>query len=134
MERGRSGAVSEPVRREVMIAAPPEAVWEALTDAGELAAWFGAEADVDVRPGGPVHFRWADGSERRGLVVEVDAPRRLVFRWRELRRSRDGLTMADATVVVFTLEREHDATRLTVTESPGLTAADPPLAMAERGR
>ena len=126
--------MAEPVRREVVIAAPPEAVWEALTDAGELAAWFGAEADVDVRPGGPVRFRWADGSERRGLVVEVDAPKRLVFRWRELRRSPEGLAMADATVVVFTLEREHDATRVTVTESRGVVAADPPLAMAERGR
>jgi len=125
--------VGEPVRREVVIAAPPETVWEALTDAGEIAAWFGAEADVDVRPGGPVRFRWADGSERRGLVVEVDAPRRLVFRWRELRRSPEGLAMADATVVVFTLERELDATRVTVTESRGVVAADPPLAMAERG-
>ena len=125
--------MGEPVRREVVIAAPPETVWEALTDAGEIAAWFGAEADVDVRPGGPVRFRWADGSERRGLVVEVDAPRRLVFRWRELRRSPEGLAMADATVVVFTLERELDATRVTVTESRGVVAADPPLAMAERG-
>ena len=57
----------------MVIAASPESVWEALTDTGELAAWFGAEADLDVRPGGPVRFRWADGTERRGLVIDVDA-------------------------------------------------------------
>jgi uncharacterized protein YndB with AHSA1/START domain len=125
--------VDDPIRREIVIAAPPETVWAALTDAGEIAAWFGAETDIDVRPGGPVRFRWADGTERRGLVVEVDAPRRLVFRWRELRRSPDGLAVADATVVAFTLERDDDATRVTVTESRGVTATDVRLAMAEQG-
>jgi uncharacterized protein YndB with AHSA1/START domain len=125
--------VDDPIRREIVIAAPPETVWAALTDAGEIAAWFGAETDIDVRPGGPVRFRWADGTERRGLVVEVDAPRRLVFRWRELRRSPDGLAVADATVVAFTLERDDAATRVTVTESRGVTGTDVRLAMAEQG-
>ena len=125
--------MEEPIQREVVVAASPETVWDALTDAGELAAWFGAEADLDVRPGGAVRFCWADGTERRGLVVEVDAPRRLAFRWRELRRSPDGLAVANTSVVVFTLEREDDATRVTVTESRGVIAEDPPLAMAERG-
>lgn len=117
----------------MVIAASPESVWEALTDTGELAAWFGAEADLDVRPGGPVRFRWADGTERRGLVIDVDAPRRLAFRWRELRRWPGGLTVADASVVVFTLEPEDDATRVTVTETSGVIATDPPLSMAEHG-
>jgi uncharacterized protein YndB with AHSA1/START domain len=125
--------VKDPIRREVVISASPETVWEALTDTGELAAWFGADADLDVRPGGPVRFRWADGTERRGLVIDVDAPRRLAFRWRELRRSPGGLTVADASVVVFTLEPEDDATRVTVTETSGVIATDPPLVMAEHG-
>jgi uncharacterized protein YndB with AHSA1/START domain len=124
--------LDDPIRREVVIAAAPETVWDALTDAGELAAWFGAEADVTLRPGGPVRFRWADGTERRGIVVEIEPPRRLVFRWRELRRSPDGLAVADATVVVFTLDREGDTTRVAVTESRGVLSDDPPLAMAER--
>jgi uncharacterized protein YndB with AHSA1/START domain len=122
-----------PIRREVVIAASPEAVWEALSDAGQLAAWFGAEADLDVRAGGAVRFRWADGTERRGLVIDVDPPHRLAFRWRELRRSPEGLTVADATVVVFTLEPEDEATRVTVTETGGVIATDPPPVMAEHG-
>jgi len=123
--------VDEPIRREVTVAASAKAVWDALTDPGELAAWFGAEAEVDLRVGGAVRFRWPDGTERRGLVVDVDPPNRLAFRWRELRNSSSGLVVADATVVAFTLEADERCTRVTVTESTGVAGADPPLAMAE---
>lgn len=123
--------VGEPIRRQVTVAAAREVVWDALTEPGELAAWFGAEAEVDLRVGGAIRFRWPDGTERRGLVVEVDPPRRLAFRWRELRTSESGLSVADATVVAFTLQAEDGGTRVTVTESSGVLAADPPLAMAE---
>jgi uncharacterized protein YndB with AHSA1/START domain len=121
--------VDEPIIREITVAAAPEVVWDALTDPGELAAWFGAEAEVDLRVGGAVRFRWADATERRGLVIEIDPPRRLAFRWRELRASNaTGLAVAEATVVEFTLEAEGPSTRVTVTESHGVLAADPGLA------
>jgi uncharacterized protein YndB with AHSA1/START domain len=123
--------VDEPIRREVTVAAAPDVVWDALTDPGELAAWFGAEAEIDLRVGGAVRFRWPDRTERRGLVIDVDPPCRLAFRWRELRTSASGLVAADATVVAFILEAEDDGTRVTVTEASGVLAADPPLAMAE---
>ncbi len=126
------------VTRQVEIEATPSAVWDALTDPQELAAWFGAEADIDLRPGGAVRFLWPDGTERRGLVIELDPPRRFAFRWRELRTSGPGLSAADATVVTFTLESQRngrrDGTRVTVTESNGILAPDAPrLAMAENG-
>ncbi len=123
--------MDEPIRREIIVDAAPEAVWGALTDPGELAAWFGADAEVDLRVGGAVRFRWPDGTERRGLVIDVDPPHRLAFRWRELRTSASGLAVADATVVAFTLDVEEGATRVAVTESSGVLAADPPHAMAE---
>ena len=122
-----------PVQREVTIAAAPKMVWAALTDPGELASWFGAEVDIDLRPGGNVHFRWPDGAERRGLVVDLDPPYRLAFRWRELRTTDTGLVSTDASVVTFVLEPDGDGTRVTVTESPGV-AADLPRAMAETPR
>jgi uncharacterized protein YndB with AHSA1/START domain len=120
----------------VRIDATLEAVWEALTDPQELAAWFGADGTIDPRSGGAVRFRWPDGTERRGLVIELVPPRRLAFRWRELRASGAGLSGAEARVVTFTLEPERaggrEGTRVTVTESNGILAADPlPLAMAE---
>lgn len=127
--------MEDQVTRHVKIDATPAVVWDAITDPRQLAAWFGAQADVDLRLGGAVRFRWPEGRpERRGLVIELDPPHRLAFRWRELRTSAVGLSAADATVVTFTLEREGDGTGITVTESNGLLAPDtPPLAMAERG-
>jgi uncharacterized protein YndB with AHSA1/START domain len=120
------------------IEAAPEAVWDAVIDPRELAAWFGADGAIDPRLGGAVRFRWSDGTERRGLVIELDPPRRLAFRWRELRPSGAGLSAAEARVVTFALEPEgsgrQQGTRVTVTESNGILAADPPpLAMAESG-
>ncbi|MGZ4110752.1 MAG: SRPBCC domain-containing protein [Actinomycetota bacterium] len=116
--------------REVTITAPPEAVWVALTDPAELSSWFGAEADVDLRPGGSVRFRWADGVERRGLVIEHDPPHRFAFRWRELRAMGSDLAASDPTVVEFVLEGTGGGTRVRVTESPGI-APDRALSMAE---
>jgi uncharacterized protein YndB with AHSA1/START domain len=121
--------VDDPVRREVTVDAAPETVWHALTRPEELAAWFGASAEVDLRVGGAVRFRWPDGTERRGLVIAVDPSRRLAFRWRELPTSGTG--SADASVVTFTLEAQGRGTRVTVTESPGVLSVDAPLAMAE---
>jgi len=123
--------VDDPITRDVTVAAPPAVVWDALTDPAELAAWFGADAEVDLRVGGAIRFRWPDSSERRGLVIDLDPPRRLAFRWRELRAGAAGLATADATVVAFTLEPDGDATRVTVTESPGVLGTEEELAMAE---
>ena len=40
------------IERTVDLAHPPGKVWAALTTAQGLAAWFGEEADIDLRPGG----------------------------------------------------------------------------------
>jgi len=126
--------MDRPIRREVRIAAAPQGVWDALSDPAELAAWFGADVQIDLRPGGAVRFAWPDGAERRGLIVDLDAPRRLAWRWRELRSTDDGLTTSDATTVEFLVEAESGGgSRVTVTESPGVLAADPP-ALAESQR
>jgi uncharacterized protein YndB with AHSA1/START domain len=123
--------MDDPITRETTVAAAPDVVWDALTDPAELAAWFCADAEVDLRVGGAIRFRWPDGSERRGLVIVLDPPRLLAFRWRELRTGDAGLAIADATVVAFTLEADGPGTRVTVTESQGVLGADGPLAMAE---
>jgi uncharacterized protein YndB with AHSA1/START domain len=131
---GRKGtSVDEAITREIFVDAAPHLVWDALTDPGELAAWFGADAEVDLRLGGAVRFRWSDGSERRGLLVDLAPPRRLAFRWREMRSptAGSGLTVAEPTVVAFSLSTEGRGTLVRVTETPGLLDAEPPLALAE---
>jgi uncharacterized protein YndB with AHSA1/START domain len=119
--------MADSVRRELTISGSPAEVWAALTDPGQLSSWFGAEVEIDARPGGPVRFRWPDGIERRGLVETVDPPRRLVFRWRELRALGTSFVPGEATTVAFDLEPTEDGgTRLVVTESVGLFAEAAP--------
>ena len=80
------------VEAEIFIAAPPERVFQAITDPAQMARWWGqkglyriTERQVDLRPGG----RWssvgvgADGKPFRvdGEYLEVDPPRLLVHTW-----------------------------------------------------
>ena len=115
--------MDESITREVTLAAAPEEVWAALTDPDRLSEWFGADAEIDPRAGGAVSFHGPEGTERRGLVELAEPASRLVFRWRELHRTRSGLVTGEASTVEFHLERDGDGTRLVVIESPGLFAA-----------
>jgi uncharacterized protein YndB with AHSA1/START domain len=71
----------ERVEREVELAAPPDEVWHAVTDADSLGEWLDAEVELDVRPGGAGTFRFPDGEVRRAMVREVDEGERLSFTW-----------------------------------------------------
>ena len=100
------------IRREIVLPAPREEVWEALTDPDRLADWFANDVDFDLRPGGGVSFRWSNGEERTATVTEVEPERRLAFEW------------DDEGEVEFTLDDDVDGTRLTVVETaPAWTTA-----------
>lgn len=77
---------------EIFIAAPPERVFQAITDPNQMPKWWGqagmyrvTEWKADLRPGG----KWssvgvgADGKSFRvdGEYLEVDPPRLLVHTW-----------------------------------------------------
>jgi uncharacterized protein YndB with AHSA1/START domain len=42
---------------------------------------MGRTAAIELAPGGPIRIEYGNGAVMRGEVVEVDAPRRLVFTW-----------------------------------------------------
>jgi uncharacterized protein YndB with AHSA1/START domain len=107
------------VERSVDLDAAPDDVWRALTEPEELAAWFGQEARLDVRPGGHGHFVDDDGRVRRAVVDQVSTGERLVLRWWP--EGEDPA--AGASVVTFVVAPTGSGTRLTVTER--LTVAAP---------
>jgi uncharacterized protein YndB with AHSA1/START domain len=72
--------VTARVERSVLVAAPVETVWRALVEGGQLAAWFGDDAEIDAFPGGQLVVS-EDGRRRRAVVVDVEPGRRLAFRW-----------------------------------------------------
>lgn len=100
------------VAREVLLPAPAEEVWEALTDPAQLAAWFGGDLEIDPRPGGRTRYRGDDGEVRIGSVREADPGRRLAFDWWVPHEGPDG-----ASRVEFDLEEVEEGTHLTVIES-----------------
>ena len=100
------------IRREIVLPAPRDEVWEALTEPARLADWFANDVDLDLRPGGGASFRWSNGEERTATVTEVEPERRLAFEW------------DDEGQVEFTLTTTPTGTRLTVVEtSPAWSTA-----------
>ena len=92
------------------IAARPSIVFEAMTTAEGVAAWFGPDdlpvvrAEMDARVGGAyrVHFRTLDGRDHEacGEFLEVVPPRRIVMSWSwafggELEEQRSDLAGRD---------------------------------------
>jgi uncharacterized protein YndB with AHSA1/START domain len=125
---------SDPVRREVVLPAPPDRVWAALSESKELAVWFGADVQIDPRPTGRALFRWPDGTERPAVVEEAEPERRLSFRWLAFVRDAGGEAVpAPAGRVEFELEEVAEGTRLCVTEWTSWPGAgrSPALRMAE---
>jgi uncharacterized protein YndB with AHSA1/START domain len=82
-----SGIIEQPIVHSVFIRAERPAVYDALTTTAGLDAWFTTGAEIDLHPGGAIHFRWRDWGPDRitddapGTVVEVRRPERFVFRW-----------------------------------------------------
>jgi uncharacterized protein YndB with AHSA1/START domain len=128
----------EAVEREVTVPASPADVWPALTEPGEVSAWFGADAELDVRPGGRGTFRWPDGTERGVVVDEVEAERKLSFRWLPFQRTPDGaMVPLPSTRVEITLDEVAGGTRVRIVErrafavpAPRARSAGPVLATA----
>jgi uncharacterized protein YndB with AHSA1/START domain len=103
------------IERTMELAHPPARVWAALTTAEGLAAWFGNEATIDLRPGGLARMTWTGGEYSAQMRVErVEEPRVFGFTWHIF-----GLPEDDPrrTYVEFTLEPADAGTRLTVVES-----------------
>jgi uncharacterized protein YndB with AHSA1/START domain len=103
-------SATEPLRHEVLIAAPPEIVFPYFTDPARMTDWMGVGALLDPQPGGT--FR-VDANGRDVVVgefVEVDPPHRVVFTW-GFEAGGPAVEPGGSRVEV-TLEREGDDTRV----------------------
>ena len=128
-----------PVEREVVVPASPEEVWPAVTEAEEISAWFGADVELDARPGGRGTAHWADGTERHLLVEEVEPARRLAFRWLPFQRTGEGeVVPLPSSRVEIELAPVPEGTRIRVVErrafgAGGLGERTPGRALAMAG-
>jgi uncharacterized protein YndB with AHSA1/START domain len=92
----------------------PERVWQALTDAGLTACYWGHANVSDWTPGSRWTHQRTDGTgiaDVVGTVVESEQPRRLVTTWTDPHSADAGV----GSTVQFDIEPYQDIVRLTVT-------------------
>lgn len=121
------------IEKEVLLKAPLDRVWRAISDADEFGRWFGVRFDGPFEPGtsvmGTITPTTVDADVAKAQqphagkadpwhIVAVEPQRRLAFRWHPF-GVEDGADYADepTTLVEFTLEDTADGVLLRIVES-----------------
>jgi uncharacterized protein YndB with AHSA1/START domain len=124
---------SDRIEKEVLLRAPLERVWRAISNADEFGRWFGVRFDGPFVPGAAVtgvitpttvddevaraqepHAGKADTWE----IVAVEPQRRLAFRWHPYAvESGTDYSQEPTTLVEFTLDESADGVLLRIVES-----------------
>ena len=112
------------------IAAPPEAIWAALTQADSTKRYFfGRSVRSSWQPGSEIVYRMPNGDiDVFGRILEIDPPRLVRFTWKvEALKAMD----LPETIVSFEIVPSGEACRLTMQEEH---AGPIPEAFLEGGR
>ncbi len=107
-------AFPDRIERSVFLRRAPREVWQALTTAEGLSAWFGQRASIDLRPGGAATMTFAGGTTIHMRVERVEEPNLFAYTWRLPDLPEDD---PRRTYVEFTLEPEGTGTLLRVIET-----------------
>ena len=102
------------IERTVTLTRSPRDVWQALTTAEGLSAWFGEQASIDLRPGGSATMTFAGGMTVEMRVERVEEPTVFAYTWRLPDLPEDD---PRRTYVEFTLKPDHVGTLLRVVET-----------------
>lgn len=101
------------IHQNTLVRASPEAVYDALTTAEGLDAWFTRGSEVDARPGGSIIFRWRDWgpdhytNDSTGKILEATRPEKFVFQWHS-----DNPSYATTIEIIFHATDEGTVIRL----------------------
>jgi uncharacterized protein YndB with AHSA1/START domain len=108
------------IERDILIEAPVDVVWRAVTEPDQIVQWFSDAADIELRAGGEGTLTWDQRATTTAItarisVETVDPPHLFSFRWGhpEGAQAREGNSM----LVEFTLTPEGENTRLRVVET-----------------
>jgi uncharacterized protein YndB with AHSA1/START domain len=108
--------VEDRIEREVVIAAPPERVWEIITQAEHVGTWFGDSAEIDLRPGGTMVLRWEKHGTQYATIEKIEPPRYFSYRWNPT-VTGEKPDKDNSTLVEFMLTPHEGQTRVRVVET-----------------
>ena len=76
-----STTLQDTISREVLINAPKEKVYAALTDPAQLSQWFPDNVEGDIRPGERPVFDFGEYGKHSTYVVATDPYSYVAYRW-----------------------------------------------------
>ena len=103
------------VERSVLIDAPAQRVWEAITDPAHLEQWYapGCPWEIPVlQAGATVKFHNTDTDIQLATIEVLEPLREFTLRW-QLDPMHPGLTLTNT----FRLEPENGNTRVTISQA-----------------
>src|SRR5258708_10336313 len=112
-------AFPDRIERTVTLTRAPREVWQALTTADGLSAWFGERASIDLRPGGAATLTFAGGVTVDMRIERVEEPAVFAYTWRPPDLPEDD---PRRTYVEFSPDPHRAETRVRVSH----TASTPP--------
>ncbi len=127
------GSSTDRIEKRILLRAPQERVWRAISDATEFGNWFGVELEGDFVPGAQMKGRikptMADpgiaktqekyaGMPMTFFVERIEPMNLFAFRWHPFAIDPSvDYSSEPMTLVTFTLEPAEDGTLLTVVET-----------------
>lgn len=121
------------IEKTVLLRAPRERVWRAVSDAGEFGGWFGVAFDGPFVAGARLTGKIAptrydaeiaklqephEGKAFNWLVDRIEPMRRISFRWHPFAVDpKIDYSKEPMTLIVFALEDAPGGTLFTITES-----------------
>lgn len=103
------------VERSVLIYAPRQRVWEAITDPAQLEQWYAPGCAWEIpaaQVGATVKFHNTDTDIQLATIEELEPLHRFTLRW-ELDPAHPGITLLNS----FILEEADSGTRITVSQA-----------------
>ena len=119
------------IEKQIVLRAPIQRVWRALSDAGEFGSWFGMKADGPFEPGRRIRATVVptkalpevaqmqkpyEGLQFDMFIERMEPERLFSWRWTHEPASSDAAD-PPSTLVEFTLMQTEGGVLLTVTES-----------------
>ena len=107
------------ITRQIQIDADPQHVWDALSNSEQFGQWFRVKLDgpfvVGETTTGKMTYPGHEGVPWTSITQVMEPPKRLIFRWPDIKQGEDIGPNTIWMIVDFTLQPQEGGTLVTVT-------------------